>query len=165
MVVGILTASQNVNLPDRQQAAFQKPITQRKKKDNRTYKERQTALEKYRASRRSIWGDLNAHWAKTDRLAADLAVKHGKTLPWMRKQLFQASRVTLKRRAISKYNAWAHCKALVINEGEFSISQREASAHVPQIFLVTRNSALKPCEQLPIKFRSGGRFLRRIWRT
>jgi len=119
MSANILSNSQVTNLLHLQRAAIAKPRNARKRKDNRTQTERKESAKLARLKKKSLWMDLNDHWRVTDRLAVDLAAKHGKTTAWVRKQLFQTGRVHVGRRSVSRYNAWLHCKSLVINEGKF----------------------------------------------
>lgn len=117
MADGVLLNNLN-QLHVRQKEALEKPRAFRKRCDNRSHKERRESALMARLKKKSIWNDLNDHWALTDQLATGLAVKHGRTIAWIRKQLFQTGRVHLGRRAVSKYNAWVHCKSLVVNEGK-----------------------------------------------
>ena len=122
MAEDVLSNSQTPHLRERQRVALEKPRSSRKRADNRTRQERKESAIMARMKRKSIWTDLNNHWELTDRLSSSLAAKHGKTISWVRNQLFQAGRVYLKRRAVSKYNAWVHCKSLEINAGEIYIN-------------------------------------------
>jgi hypothetical protein len=122
MTVNILSNSQTPNLIALQRVTLAKPRAARKRSDNRTRVERRESAMLARLTKKSIWNDLNDHWILTDRFAVDLAVKHKKTVTWIRKQLYQAGRIHLGRRSVSKYNAWVHCKSLVVNDGEFDFN-------------------------------------------
>jgi len=136
----------STNTPDLlkiQKDALAKPRSSRKKSDNRSKRDRRISAMTAAQKRRSLWMDLNAHWELTDKLSSDLAIKHNKKVTWVRKQLFQSGRVCLKRRSISKYNAWIHCKSLKVNEGLMYLFLY----HVPCTHM-TINTDLPPGQKL-----------------
>ncbi|KAF8577526.1 hypothetical protein K439DRAFT_1622028 [Ramaria rubella] len=62
-----------------------------------------------------LWQDLQDHWHAQEALAEELAVKHGKTVKWMKKAVLHVGKYGASPRKVAPHNAWLHAKSLEIN--------------------------------------------------
>ncbi|KAF8573584.1 hypothetical protein K439DRAFT_1624956 [Ramaria rubella] len=59
--------------------------------------------------------DLQDHWRAQEALAEELAVKHGKTVKWMKEAVLRVGKYGASPRKVAPHNAWLHAKSLEIN--------------------------------------------------
>ncbi|KAF8583267.1 hypothetical protein K439DRAFT_1617586 [Ramaria rubella] len=62
-----------------------------------------------------LWQDLQDHWHAQEALAEELAVKHGKTIKWMKEAVLHVGKYGTSPCKVAPHNAWLHAKSLEIN--------------------------------------------------
>ncbi|KAF8576594.1 hypothetical protein K439DRAFT_1622766 [Ramaria rubella] len=62
-----------------------------------------------------LWQDLQDHWCAQEALAEELAVKHSKTVKWMKEAVLCVGKYGASPHKVAPHNAWLHAKSLEIN--------------------------------------------------
>ncbi|KAF8580301.1 hypothetical protein K439DRAFT_1619899 [Ramaria rubella] len=65
--------------------------------------------------RTRLWQDLQDHWRAQEALAEELAVKHGKTVKWIKDAVLHVDKYGTSPCKVGPHIAWLHAKSLEIN--------------------------------------------------